>query len=804
MAAGSIIVDLLMRTGSFENDTARAEKALRNFQRGATEVGKTIGVGLAAGIGLAIVAFDQLVKQAANFKDLEEITGANAEALASFSIAAGTAGTSMESIAGATVKLTKNLQGVDDESMAAGAALTALNLPIDEFKKLDPATQMETVAKALAGFKDGAQKTAIAVALFGKEGAALLPFLKELETQGGRQVILTQEQIELADEYADKQARLRAELSVLAQVAATQMLPAFNAFAEASKEVVRELLGIDQVAGKVARDNQVAEFAEAAVKALGFIVDAGQGVSRVFEGIGKGLGAQASAVAAIARGDFAQAKQIIVDFAKDIDAIAQRELFSDKLQRALAAGKANVGQKAIEDRGFDPRQQLNFNGPIKGAAGGAKDDPTKKLLDNRIKAIEAAANREQEIAEDRNRFLDLFNDQSLLSISAYYDAQRVILEAGTQSQVNAYDEQIAALEAFQAKASKATDRADAQGKINDLIEKREAIQTRAGSKGIELAIKQAQAEKQLADQIKGINANVLELQGNFAAAAAIRFDLQNADLFNRLTAQGNQEALNLLKTLKQATIAQAEFGKATDAYNSILTDLGIKEQRIQIGRQLGATTELGALKALGDARMLAVSQLEAQIRVLDQIPAKTPAQIQALEQLRVKLEELAASADPLGDKFRGIFEDSAGNAFADFITGAKSASEAFKSFSNSVLNEISRMIAQNFARSIFGATSAGGGLVGTFFSSLFGGAKADGGPVSSGVPYLVGERGPEMFVPRTAGSIVPAKQTAQMTGQRPLAVTNNFVLSGSVDHRTQQQVATSAGQGVQRAVARNT
>jgi hypothetical protein len=35
------------------------------------------------------------------------------------------------------------------------------------------------------------------------------------------------------------------------------------------------------------------------------------------------------------------------------------------------------------------------------------------------------------------------------------------------------------------------------------------------------------------------------------------------------------------------------------------------------------------------------------------------------------------------------------------------------------------------------------------------GPRADGGPVESGGTYLVGERGPELFVPRSAGAIVP-------------------------------------------------
>jgi hypothetical protein len=41
---------------------------------------------------------------------------------------------------------------------------------------------------------------------------------------------------------------------------------------------------------------------------------------------------------------------------------------------------------------------------------------------------------------------------------------------------------------------------------------------------------------------------------------------------------------------------------------------------------------------------------------------------------------------------------------------------------------------------------------GNFLSGLF---KADGGPVAGNQPYIVGEEGPEWFVPNGAGSILP-------------------------------------------------
>ena len=44
------------------------------------------------------------------------------------------------------------------------------------------------------------------------------------------------------------------------------------------------------------------------------------------------------------------------------------------------------------------------------------------------------------------------------------------------------------------------------------------------------------------------------------------------------------------------------------------------------------------------------------------------------------------------------------------------------------------------------------------------GARADGGPVDSGGAYMVGERGPELFVPRSAGAIVPNHSMAMMSG----------------------------------------
>lgn len=62
----------------------------------------------------------------------------------------------------------------------------------------------------------------------------------------------------------------------------------------------------------------------------------------------------------------------------------------------------------------------------------------------------------------------------------------------------------------------------------------------------------------------------------------------------------------------------------------------------------------------------------------------------------------------------------------------------------------------------------------TAFASLFGGPRALGGPVKSGTPYLVGERGPELFMPAGSGTIVPNHQMGSGGGGTTINVNYNI------------------------------
>jgi hypothetical protein len=394
MSLASLSIDITAKTATFEKDLKRAADLGSTFAT-VTVAGFTA---IASGATAAAVGFDRLVKSAGNFQDLAEQVGASAEGLASLSVSASVGGTSMEEVSGFAIRLTKNLTGVDDESTKAGAALKALGLDIEDLKAADPADQMERIAKALDTFDDGTGKTAVMEAL-AKGGAKLLPFLKELAAEGGRQVILTKEMIEQADAYADSQARSRAKLSIYAQALATEAIPALTAFQDALTDTAKDMMGVAQGATSLKANDGVREFAKGAVGALGFVVDAADGVYRVVSIIGKSIGAIGAAGAAVASGEFKMAKSIMAELGSDVDATLNRGLFSDKLQKRLA----EIGTQTQALTG-GKKGKLTFDGAFGGGSGGSKAAATKidenaQALARYVSQLESATEKALDLTE---------------------------------------------------------------------------------------------------------------------------------------------------------------------------------------------------------------------------------------------------------------------------------------------------------------------------------------------------------------------------------------------------------------------
>lgn len=188
------------------------------------------------------------------------------------------------------------------------------------------------------------------------------------------------------------------------------------------------------------------------------------------------------------------------------------------------------------------------------------------------------------------------------------------------------------------------------------------------------------------------------------------------------------------------------------------------------------------------------------------------------QQLRVNqvTEQYGGIATAIGDSF--------GNSFKGIISGTMTAQEALASFFQSVADAFLDMAAQIIAKwiqmtilnsilSLFpggGLTKSGGsgfdmgGInntgLGTFnpansFPGL--GRRAMGGPVAGGTPYIVGEKGPELFMPGRSGTIIP---NDALGGGGATNVVVNVDASGNSNVQGDQQQAKQLGVAVSAAV----
>jgi hypothetical protein len=304
---GSLVVSLGLDAAEFTKGLTKnqyqAQQWARNVET-AVESVRTYALGSFAAIGGAIAILNKQANDVSAFQELADKIGDTAQEVASLKAATDLSGVSLDTVASASVKLTAALAKTDDESKGVGAALASIGLEIEAFKKLQPAEQMDKVSEALAGFADGAGKTAVAVQLFGRSGADLIPFFNDLAEVGGRQITLTNEQIRAADEYSKATARLAGEVDTLAKIAAAEASPALQRMVEMLGETLRYSSG---AADGVNLLTGALGIARTAMEA---IIVVGSDVAFTFKTLGDTIGAYAAVSASLLRGDVAGAKAI--------------------------------------------------------------------------------------------------------------------------------------------------------------------------------------------------------------------------------------------------------------------------------------------------------------------------------------------------------------------------------------------------------------------------------------------------------------------------------------------------------------
>jgi len=276
MAFAALTIDINAKLANLEQGLQKASGQLDGFaaQANRAAAGLTTAFGAIAGavaFDAAISKLGATVEQMAALDDAAESTGASVESLSSILNTLAPTGVTLDQITDAAGKLAKSMAGADEESGRAAEAFKAIGVATkDAAGNLRPVDAvLSDVAKALASYEDGTNKTVLAQALFGKSGAALLPMLKDLATRSREAATVTTEQAAAAETVANAYRTLGIEADKLVQSTLGPIVTKLAAVSTAFNDAGKAGLGFfDALQGSTLSDGGVVPQIEAQRKAI--------------------------------------------------------------------------------------------------------------------------------------------------------------------------------------------------------------------------------------------------------------------------------------------------------------------------------------------------------------------------------------------------------------------------------------------------------------------------------------------------------------------------------------------------------
>ena len=712
----------------FQSNLQKTEVTLQSFATAAGKLGAAAIVAVATGL----VA---LTKHAINTADemgkTAQKMGITVESLSALNYAAGLSDVSLEQLKTGFGQLNKSMVEANDPASAAAAAFKYLGVEVKNadgsYRKADEV--FKDVAQSMSKLPDGTSKSAVAMEIFGKAGADLIPLLnsgrdglEELRAEAEKLgLIISTETAKQAENFNDSLTRVGNAATGVGMSIAKEVLPTLNALAAQMIETVTKGEGFK-------------DFAKSVGEIFKWVVKAGAGVVFVLGVIGKTVVGLGAAVAALADRDLEGAKQAIA-FIGDATSESAAELV--KFNEAIDAGipPLEKSKKATDDAA---NAAGNYAGKSK-AAKDAKDAETKafekayaamlKEADG-YKELTSAQQVEYNIKQKVAGFRTSDHQEQMRQLAAQIDAQRILngTIAGQKDQLSLLYTSAAAVK---------NARTEAEQYQQELI--------KHGQKVADIMANQRSAAKALEADVASLSIELRTLQESDPTANAKRISDIQAQLDGRL------EILNTAKEenveLMRNQISLTRINQQTQWWNELVGDH--KQQMADVNVQYAF------IQSALNANAITQEQFNSAVAKLD---------AKKFGLMKGELTELQKrTAD-----FAGTIQNTFGNVFYNIMQGNfKDIGSMFKQMLDKMVAEA---LAAKLAQALFGdfsrtgsVSGSGGGLLTALMGSLFS-YRADGGPVTAGQPYIVGEKRAEVFVPNRSGTILPDTSALAMAG----------------------------------------
>jgi hypothetical protein len=285
-------------------------------------------------------------------------------------------------------------------------------------------------------------------------------------------------------------------------------------------------------------------------------------------------------------------------------------------------------------------------------------------------------------------------------------------------------------------------------------------------------------KEQSAKEIKSLGETVVSLKEEFDSmgqTAGAAFDKVTANIKKLEDAMG---AVDESKPLERAKI-EVELAKAYNVERRLGLDLSekITEAQAELARVLPESQRVGVarpelIKILRDKiSEQAIAQKDLNVAMAAYQQFGGPVGQTQEKILKLTKEQVATTGqlNKLTEESSKIFMDAGGiiaQGFEDAI------------LSGQKLGEVVRALGQDLLRLVF-RQQITAPLAKGIGDALFAGFRAEGGPVGAGGAYVVGEKGPELFVPSSSGSIVP-NGAMSSSGGGSGGVTVNYNIAAGV------------------------
>jgi hypothetical protein len=809
--------DISKKTKAWSNDTKKqTQGAVDSFNGVSSALDRLAKQVLAiATIQKIGSAFVNAAKDASRLVDEAEKVGATAGELATLELAARKNGIAVETVKTAYRELQKSVNEALNGTEATGNAILQLGLSYTELSKQTPTERFYEIVDALKLVEDQNKRAEIGTILLGKAFTEATPLILkgsagiraagagalgtiDLQTidkvtkafEGVAEVLdkkIKEALVALAPfliKTADGLKYIAENLTAFAAIVGTAFLPGLLIRFGAAVEFIAQVISFNLVksllqAQVAAAGTTAGLLAMTRVQIFGFLAN----LNGALLAVSNGIKAVSTALATLIKGVtvFVLAFEAVT---RIVEAGAKAAGF-DQYAEALKQLRESVEDTVLGFFGFETAA-----------------DKIKKFEEETAQKLEAARKRAEALTEADKKMKDqMAKDAELLAF-------RKNLESLTKLPLpQRYNELITLFNKFNGTLD--TKRQEELNKAMENMDVELQNLTQSTLESIDAGAKRLKQAEEINVLVRA--GYITEQQARYATTNLARQEAAQYDEIIALRQQALQITSNSLLVDKEKEFRLKTLGQS---YVDLIDPIS------KLQRELTKLNALEAIKAITPEQRKALEdyyklqlksaqigltgddRLEAEqkyLETLQKINTLLPEQSQELEIILLRTKALQNAEIQRFVSVTPYFKELVdfGKNFADGLANAivegQSFGEALRNTFQNIMKDIAVLILRmTILQGIMAAIGLVSPTAGAAFGELTGITKgaltprAMGGPVNAGQPYLVGERGMELFVPQSNGYVIPN----DMTPSETIVVNQTINVETGVSQTVRAEMAT--------------